>query len=104
MDELNENAPLFYAIKNDDGTYGDLHEFKGSVELHADIPDDEIERYANAIVSLSNSGSFGVELDKKNYRIWEWIFGIKPKPNVREYYVYANRMWRKGHPRCRMKP
>lgn len=96
----NVAAPLMYAIRNDDGTYGELHEIGESVEVHADVSDEEIEAYAKALADVPEM-SFPIELDDKSYRFWEWIFGIKPKPDQRKHFVWAARRWRKGHPKCR---
>ena len=74
---------VHYAVMNDDGEYGELHELGEAVSFDIDMPDDEAERYADAIVGLQTGMSFEIKLEWWMYNAWYRIFGAKTPYTIR---------------------
>lgn len=99
MGDEYEVGVVMYAV-NRDGEWENLG-FVDEDGISFATDDEPDEPYFPLNAADTFVGSLEIKLDDKGYRFWEWIFGIKPKPNPRKYFIWANRLWRKGHPKCR---
>lgn len=98
MPEETNHHTLMYFDKN-----GDLRELDLSVPIDTSDMDEEMaqewSRYSDMVAKLPLCTSFQFSLNDIGNAYWLHVFGVNL--NLRQYYVWANRLWRKGHPRNR---
>lgn len=72
-----------YAVMNDDGEYEEFHVLGEAASLDISTPDEDVERWADALAALPTCTSFQFRLDWWMYNAWCRIFGIRTPYTIR---------------------